>query len=407
MIIQEQSKKIFILGAGGHGIESILEFILLSKHHFYISYLPVDYGGSTGNLTRVIEFDNNFINNLLHSDSNHPSMPFGDFTKLAGYLLIHKFQDSAKIDPSNRFSNSILEFRSNDFYELSEKFDKLKDLMNLELELCKDFSLYLKKYLELLNSVKYRKFSLIDTSFGNIWHNYCYFKFGTLNRITLFYLQNLQIKSDISTVFTFEKRQVLVGQTIADEFLIGEDIVDVSQKSILPYSLKILGQNKSWIEKPWSDQVFDYIAKSEVLIIPNGSIANWIALINSSFEIRDLLKKKSKIKPIIMFSNLFYSQNEFPIESYLELLVDNYDIRINLLTPDSDDYLGSQNAEAFKFYDVDMKKPNQFYNNQRFSFLETHQNLKVTRCLKVELNSKLKGLKYEGNSIEKALDNLI
>jgi hypothetical protein len=407
MTIQEWKNNVFILGAGGHGIESIFDYILSSHKNIVISYVPVDFGGSTGNLTRVIEFDNNYINNELHSDFNYPSMPFGDYTKFVSNLLIYRHGQNAKIDISDRFSLSILEFRSNNYSGLLEKFEILKKLLDIDDDFATKFLGYLKKYLNFLELENYKEFTLIDTSFGNIWHTFCYFNFGSLNNITDYYLKKLKIDSSIATIFTFNQRQVLVGQTIYDEFLIGEDIVDISKSSILPYSLKILDQNKNWLKKAWNDQLYDLIDNSETLIIPNGSIANWIALINSSFQVRELLVKKSHIKPIIMFSNLFYSQNEFPIEAYLELLVDNYGIKIDLLTPDSDYYLKDSNSEILGYYELENKKPNRFYNNIRLNFLNEHNNLNIIPKLKVELNIKKKGLKYENSSIRDILNYLV
>ncbi|NJK71006.1 MAG: hypothetical protein HC932_01980 [Thermales bacterium] len=57
------------------------------------------------------------------------------------------------------------------------------------------------------------------------------------------------------------------------------------------------------------------LKESELIIIPNGSIANWLPIVNVK-KVRQVLQKKSKKKEVLMLMNLFFGSNEYPCDVY-------------------------------------------------------------------------------------------
>jgi hypothetical protein len=67
------------------------------------------------------------------------------------------------------------------------------------------------------------------TCFGNLWHTYRFYKDGGMVGVTRFYQNRGVLPENIYIEFTYPQRQLLVGSTIIDEYLMGEDQIDVAQ----------------------------------------------------------------------------------------------------------------------------------------------------------------------------------
>jgi len=402
------SSKVFVLGAGGHGVESITPYLYSLKSEVVISYIPVDYGGNTGTVTRMFELEESELNNSLHGTSDHPIFPFGDINKLINNRLIEIAGDNLLIDVSNT-EKTILDLRSDDITVTKDAITKLTEFFALDKDSKSEFFEYFEAYLAYFSQKKDRlnHNEVFPTCLGNIWHTFRYYKDGGIPGINRFYHQKKILPENIKIDFTYPQRQVLIGSTIADEFLKGEDLIDVTSNAVLPYTLKIANKDTTLAHHPISNDIIDELYESDLVMIPNGSIANWLSLINSSHKVQDILRKKGNEGRVILMANLFFTANEFPLETYIELVVDNYGIPLTVLTTSPQEWmeLFDSNPNLKVAYTKQEKSPNTL-NSHKLEFLNSHPKLSVIKTLQLDKSANVVGLKYDTRSISDTLRNI-
>ncbi|NJS41391.1 hypothetical protein HC766_03365 [Candidatus Gracilibacteria bacterium] len=115
------------MGIGGHGWKSIKDFLLTYKGVIEIVMLPVDWGGSTGVVGRVLEYSNGLLNKQLHGSKDFPVLPFGDLNKFVADFLEDCCGDNILISNGLRTKN-VLDFRSDDKIELIKAFLAVKNV---------------------------------------------------------------------------------------------------------------------------------------------------------------------------------------------------------------------------------------------------------------------------------------
>jgi hypothetical protein len=392
------SKKVFVLGAGGHGIASITPYLFgLHDTEVCIYYVPADSGGSTGTITNVFEYNNGILNQQIHGDTNHNVLPFGDMNK----LIMSRLQSLGKDN------YAVINQRSDDSNELITYGKELLSTLGCT-KLEEDFVQYLSSYLNYYQSIRDASdFDLLETCLGNLWHTFLHFKTGNLVGINRFYKEHGIIPDLVKFDFTFHQRQTLIGSTIKAELLLREDIIDDSLHRLLPSTLKIADKEGVRTYSPVSEMCIEDLITSDLIIIPNGSIANWLAIVNSSNEVKTILKQKGSQGKVIWMANLFYSQNEFPLDTYLELVVDNYGIPLHLLSTNTREWATATDASKslLEEYAIQGKTPNQL-NGDAVNLINQIPWFSHSDDLKLIIGKRIEGIKYDILSVTAEIQKL-
>lgn len=365
------AKKICILGAGKSYIYSLGEFIASSKHQFEVYLIPADFGGSSGLWNRLLEFNDSELNNKLHSKTI-PNLTWGDINKTIIYFLNRK---------SGKYVSSSLDFRSNDLAELINEFDILADFLALEQDLERRFYKYLVTcYDFFIKNQKDLKFSsLKPLCLGYIWQTFLYWESDCdIVKLNDFYKNLGILPQNIVFQFTSENRQNLIAKDQNKKDLFGEDEIDLHLEPVLPETLKIENLDKS--QNIFKPDFITSLKNSDMVIIPHGSVTNWIPFVNYK-EVEDILVTKSKEKKLFWIVNPFFVANEYPISKYLDYLK-NKEILPILLAP--------------KNLDSDLKNTNNVDN------LDT-ENLEVDKSLEMSSDQKY----YLQTSLSLAFEKLI
>ena len=106
----------------------------------------------------------------------------------------------------------------------------------------------------------------------------------------------------------------LTGEDESNNQYFSEEEIDSSENKILPKSFKILN-DKDEILKP-TEVFLEDLKESSLVIIPNGSIANWLPMLNDT-EIVEILKEKL----LIWMINPTQKKNEYTADIYLKYLI--------------------------------------------------------------------------------------
>ena len=401
MTTTEQHKKLVIFGSGGHGWKSIKKVIDSFDGEVTITMLPVDWGGSTGTIGRLFKMRNGNLNKKLHGTTSFPVLPFGDINKFIASYVEDSFENSVTLEYKGKVINCF-EFRSDSYSALIREFGKIVKALKVSPELELSFYDYLKKYLDYYLEFKDYLSNPKTTSLGNIWHAFLFYTFNGANGLVDYYKSKKVIPQNFKLIFVSDDREVLEG-SYTNEYnknfkLSGEDMVDTSHYPIDPESLKLVHTIEG--QEIVSKKFVNELEGDSIIIIPNGSLANWLPLINIE-KIAKILEKKSKEGKLIWVMNLFHSKNEYPFDVYYHYL-SGFNITPVILCPIS---IPSRYYVSFlKDYQKEGKTLNYNFNTQP----HTSRDLKIgfNNCLEVITNLddlNVEGLKYRRESIRLAV----
>lgn len=314
-------KQLVIFGSGGHGWESIKQYIDDFEGEVLVSMLPVDWGGSTGTIGRLLKRENGEFNEKIHKNRLFPIMPFGDMNKFILTYLLEKCPQDAIVEYREKKTNA-LDFRSDSYEALSRVYSKITHCMGVDEQLKYSFFEYLHSYLEhyleykdLLNAPK-------TTALGNMWHSFLFYNLGSIANITKFYHNNSILHKKINLIFTSTNRQILRGRYYNESqhefYLDGEDKIDTSDFPIDPESFHLLPSISG--QKQVIQEFLTALKNADLIIIPNGSIANWLPLLNEP-DVLEIMQEKSRSRKLVWIMNLFHAKNEYPFDVYYHYLV--------------------------------------------------------------------------------------
>ncbi len=297
--------KILVLGAGGHGILSLRNLFEEEKIDFKIFYNTTDWGGSYGLWGRLLEYNNHELNQKLHNQKL-PVLPFADPNKLICFYL-----EKSGIDPKLYF-----DFRSNNQKEhvsaINKMFDKIKLTNDQKSKFLEYFGIVWYYYKQNRFNLEYES----KLCLGYIFQSFLYSSLGGMKAWNTFY-QNIGIlPKNIEICFSGDDRNILAGNDISLERVIGEDKLDTYQSPILPNSLELLDIYHQTIN--CNRLTVDCVEQSDLIIIPNGSVANWLPLTNDS-----TLKTTLKSKKIVWITNPYRTHNELINPNYYLYLKEN------------------------------------------------------------------------------------
>jgi hypothetical protein len=383
-------KNIVIIGAGGHGIEPLLP--LTQNFNTNIIYIPADWGGSTGMLGRLIEHNNYFFNRTLgakYQFLHHNFIPAGDINK----LIITQLNESKWFVEHTH----ILDCRTDDRQQLLHLAQALSNLFEepLFVEFCGDLFDY---YEDVKREINYHK----PFALGNLWHHFLISQVGIAG-LNNFYTKKQLIHHNIRIVLSHTCRQEIWGQTVVGQQTIGEDIIDDFPTAIAPESLHV---RPAAFETCFNTAIVDDLYNADLVIIPNGSIANWLPLVN---DIPYVFRHISHAQKLLMMGNLFYTPNELPLQNYIAYLIQK-GIYPHVLLPDESWY------DSLKEHILDYAKENkipqslkaieavvQYYRDtdEKYAYFKSKTDNMYNYTLATEDNI---GIKYAAQSVSSRLD---
>lgn len=313
--------KIWILALSGHG-PSCLDRLIMD--HNIMTFLMVDdFGGDTK--TQINFVETMFKITQSQSQSAEISKLAERWKKL--YPKAYKKIDSIR-PPGDLKSNQIrfsqylnkgekgkkiselLFFRSSDFLKVENLAKELFEILNFSkarqsraLEFLRIYNNYLEIFIE-------KSLSEAKTSVGNLFNNFLmceYFGndkkfFNEIKRLKLF-------PKHVRFEFISKTRAMLVASD-SNTTLIGEEIIDKSNNPIIPHSYNLVDKEPPFNKEVELNQdiLEEYFKKAEYIIIPPGSIANQLPLINAIAP-----KIKSWGKPVFWIINSFIHNGEAEI----------------------------------------------------------------------------------------------
>lgn len=286
------TQQILVLGAGGHGTISLTELFLSKGVSFDIVFHTADWGGSQGMWGRLLKLGDYHLDKSLNGKSD-TFLPFGDPNKLINFYTQQKFAGLEFFDLRS-FDYTILETKSLVFLEAIGSSEDFKREFLDYLKTAFDFFVINRKKLGLK-----REFCV-----GYVFHTFLLKKNDSVFGCNKF-LQDLEIlPKNLELSFCSDRRTVMVAKDISLVKLIGEDKVDHHDNPILPDSVHL---SDPATKKPIKEvpELLAKIKNSDLVIIPTGSITNWVSILNIPGVV-ELLKSKK----VIWITNPYKSRNE-------------------------------------------------------------------------------------------------
>jgi hypothetical protein len=375
-------KTTVILGVGGHGWESLSDYIEQSDSQILMYSQTTDWGGFTGMLGRLMEYNNGELNQILHGKIL-PVLPWGDFNKRLVYYLTKKY---------GSLVGETFDFRSFHIWELKQEFEIISDFLALDPIISSHFEVYLENFCKYFDLHSEKLPEIKPICLGNLWNQYLFWQLGSLENWNDFYRQHGILPENLEFLFTELSRNILVGETIKGEKNVGEDILDVSEVAVLPKSLKILEANLAEFEP--SEDFLEKLEKADLIIFPNGSIANWLPFLNN-LEIQLILKSKADKKQLIWLMNLFHTPNELKIHEYIKYV---YSLGIFPIIIAPKDIKTQPDKDILQKYEQEKKFLNLANQKDISELMELNQN----QLFELEYNLN-QTFKYSAKSITQSL----
>jgi hypothetical protein len=290
--------RVLILGAGGHGVITLMDLIRDENYSFRVLYTTADWGGSQGLWGRLLEHNNYFLDKKIHHKRSS-FLPFGDANKLITKFAIEKIGEVGK----------NLDFRSNDYRQIVTKWQELNDALGLGVEFAKDFVFYLRQifaYFE-SNPIDYHK----EFCLGYALHHYIYYQSGwNLGEWSKFWQDQGILPRHIEITFCASHRHILTAKTFQGKILYGEDAIDKYRETIKINTFKLLNPDDTFAHM--SVGFWRMIESVDIVIIPNGSSYNWLPLINH-FGVQKILTTKK----IVWLVNPYFAKSDQNLTTFL------------------------------------------------------------------------------------------
>jgi hypothetical protein len=299
------TSKIIILGAGGHGILSLKHLFEEKNLDFKIYYNTTDWGGSYGLWGRLLEYNNQELNQKLHNQKL-PILPFADPNKLICY-----YSDKFGIDPKQ-----YLDLRSNSHKDhinaINKIFDQIKMTNDQKFKFLEYFGIVWYYYKQNKFNLEYQN----KLCLGYVLQSFLHSSLGGMKAWNNFYHNLGILPKNVEICFSSNNRSILAGKDISLESVIGEDKLDDYHSPILPDSVELL--NLEYQNINCNQATIDCVQQSDLVIIPNGSVANWLPLTNDTG-----LKPILRTKKIVWITNPYRTHNELINPNYYLYLQEN------------------------------------------------------------------------------------
>jgi hypothetical protein len=366
--------KMVVIGSGGHGVMSLSELLKHEQYDHYIYFNTGDWGGSWGLWGRLLEYNGNELNLILHKQPLDV-LPFADLNKAICHFVNLKnhteesLENLPNLEPEkaetidldskpkrNRNTNRcVLDFRSDKYSDHKVKIAKVVELVNFDIDQQSEFSDYFQKawtfYQKNKLKLKYEKQFCV----GYVLQFYVYYKSSLLasdssnsleNKDVMYFWnkfwQDLEILPDnVYLDFTSKNRQVMTARDLSLEKLFGEDQIDCYYSPILPETMFFENPDET-LGKP-KKPFIKVLNQADLVIIPNGSVGNWLSVVNYQ-KVKSMLKDKK----IVWLTNPYRNKNELINPNYV-LYFNECGISVNTFVPSKND----QNPEYMNVLDQD------------------------------------------------------
>jgi len=326
-----------ILGIGGHGWQSLDNFIANSdtKNQIIAYSLTVDFGGASGFWTRLMELNQSQLCKQIYG-KKLDSLPFGDWNKVILFFF------------GQRYGQTVAEsynIRTLDLESLLTNFEIISDYLAFDQSTIADFSQILATAVNFatqnLDQIKYSQ-KRKKICLGYPLNEYIYHLVEPEADLNWFYQQKGIFPSNFNLAFAASKRQILTGSDIKKNYYQGEDLLDHSQFPIFPQTMLVL--DKSLKPSNFSEGFYKNLESADKIIIPNGSVANWLPFFNEPQTLQ-ILKSKSKDRNLFWMVNLEKNGNEFDLLVYANYFLEN-EIQPKIILPASFDLKKSNNLNS-------------------------------------------------------------
>jgi hypothetical protein len=312
--------KVTIIG-GGHFSYPLSDFLIETKHEIDVLYIPADNGGHTGLVNRLLEHDDRKFNKILHNYAI-PVLPWGDINKLIGFFLEKKFSKELKELYEKR--HVMIQSQNQELYsQVESTLNKFCKHFNFDEETCNESKNYIFACIKQINKVYDRlDYKYFEGPISSFFNNYVYSNGHSVEIFNNFYKELDVLPYNINLHFIYKDRLTLEGIDSHNSLITGEDNIDTHELPIDPCSFKLIKPDKSEINDNDLKFLISKLQSSDLIIFPNGSIANWLPLCKYE-TVRKVLEDKAKNEKLICFLNLFRTKNELPfadIYNYLKNL---------------------------------------------------------------------------------------
>jgi hypothetical protein len=354
---------ITIIGSGGHGVASLYELLKHTEYEHSVYFNTGDWGGSWGLWGRLLEFNDNELNTKLHG-SRIDVLPFADINKAICHFITVLFPDKFVFSSATSqdsiskvykykpiaINRPILDFRSNLLSENKLVLLEILKLTKFNVEEEKEF----RRYFEIAwsyfqkNKVKLK----VEKPFclGYVLQFFVFFKSTQLAQISgldpmshwnQFWQKIEVLPRNVYLDFTSKNRQVMTAKNLSLEKLMGEDQVDSYYSPILPETMIFENINQT-LGKP-KKPFLKVLEKSDLIIIPNGSVGNWLSVINYQ-KVKTILQGKN----VVWLTNPYRNKNELINPNYVLYFKEN-GIDVKTLVPSKN----NQNPDYFSVLEQD------------------------------------------------------
>lgn len=366
-----EKPKVVVIGSGGHGVMSLSELLKNQCYDHYVYFNTGDWGGSWGLWGRLLEFNDNELNIHLHAQAID-ILPFADLNKAICHFVNLKnhqsenlpnldlestdiIENSSKPKHSRYVNKCILDFRSDKLSDHRSKISQIMKLVSFDTDQQEKFLDYFQKawkfYQRNKLKLKYEK----QFCTGYVLQTYLYNQAIELasgpsnlleNKDILYFWnkfwQDLGIlPSNVYLDFTSKNRQVMTARDLSLEKLFGEDQIDSYYSPIMPETMFFENPDET-LGKP-KKPFIKILNQADLVIIPNGSVGNWLSVINYQ-KVKTILRDKK----IIWLTNPYRNKNELINPNYV-LYFNECGIDINTFVPSKND----QNPEYMNVLDQD------------------------------------------------------
>jgi len=305
-----QTPYLSLLGCGGHGWQNCSILVETWQNNVYLWYQTVDWGGFTGLWGRYLEDNNSYANTLLHGYKT-PVFPWGDINKAIGYFLSQKSETLEKLWIQRQKSES----------ELVEATQVFLNELNVNDADKEAFVAYLKTaYNGLAEYQKKSGYEARNPALAHFFSPWLFSKLQSMEQWNDWWKTNNILPTHIHLCFTHTNRTTLIAIDEHNTPLTGEDIIDDHFCALLPESIALNSIDAH------VDANFLSILSQSTVVIPNGSIANWLSLVNDD-TVGSILQKKihsnNETQPTTTFfwvPNLAHSNQEYNTWVYAHYL---------------------------------------------------------------------------------------
>ncbi len=310
--------KIWVLALSGHG-PSCLDSLIMD--HNIMTFLMVDdFGGDTKTQIHFIETmfkisqEPNGVEEIQRISDSWKKLYPKTYKKIEsirppGDLKSNQIRFAQYLNKGEKGKeiSELLFFRSNNFLEVKNATLKLLTILNVSNNLKKRADQFLEIYQKYLE--EFTNNSILDTktSVGNLFNNFLMCEYFGEDKKFFNEIKRLKLlPKHVRFEFISKTRAILVASD-SQTTLIGEDVIDKNNNPITPHSYTLVDKSPPFNKKVEIklDVLEEYFKKAEFIIIPPGSIANQLPLINAIAP-----KIISWGKPVFWIINSFIHNGE-------------------------------------------------------------------------------------------------